>query len=69
MIQNEVKPARGGETGFGDRFAASLSVFENTARPVAWQVPSRSIVWLARRARISIEHAAVLAEANHLGGL
>lgn len=69
MIHNEVKPARGNGTGFGICAATTLCSPESTPLPFSGQVPSRAVLWLAHCARISMEHAAALAEANHLGGV
>ena len=69
MIQNATRPAPLTRADLGKCPATTLSNPENTPLPFSGQVPSRAVLWLAHRGRVSIAHAAALAEANHLGGV
>ena len=68
MTLNAPRPAPFERADLGICAATTLCSPESTPLPFSGQVPTRTVLWLARRGRVSIAHAAALAEANRLGG-
>jgi hypothetical protein len=71
MARYEATPSPVARVDVADVFSsAALDIREDSATTTARQgcTSRHAVVWLARRGRISLEHAAALAEANKLGG-